>query len=143
LCQPKREKDGSIGKPPKEVIDQCVSTYLIPHIVKLNPNVIVPLGDIALRAVLKRSGITKNRGVIFQKKFTHEDKTIESKVIATFHPSYIKRFPNLEQYPVRDFRSVKDQSRSKKILDMSKKVKYKELKSLSQVLEVIKKCHCG
>jgi|GEM_PF-3064320 len=57
--------------------------YLVHEILKVKPKVIVPLGNVPLKALLKKSGITKVRGTIFMLE------EFECKVIPAYHPSYL------------------------------------------------------
>jgi uracil-DNA glycosylase family 4 len=74
-------EDKSQRQPTKELL--AAQQFLIEELRAVHPNVIVPLGDEALRAVAGRSGITKWRGSILS--------TPNGKVIPTLHPAYVLR----------------------------------------------------
>lgn len=75
------------NQPPNTKTIKCCRCYIEKEIKRLRPNVIGVLGATALRAVLKRTGITKLKNNVF---FSEEFKT---KVIPIYHPAYILRNP--------------------------------------------------
>ena len=68
----------------------------------IKPKVIIALGDIALRQIMKRSGITKNRG-----KWLYSEE-FKCYVLPFFHPAYILR--NMSMLPrfTSDMEMLKD-----------------------------------
>ena len=82
----------------------------------LRPNVIVPLGDEALRAITNKRGISSWRGSILSSPF--------GKVISTYHPAYILR--SYAELPVfeHDLQRVLEESQ------------YPEVKPLGHKLEI-------
>ncbi len=124
-CQPEVDpKTDGPGEVPLSVIRQCTEKFLIPELVALDPNVIVPMGGVALNALTKRSGITKARGFIFEQTFKNNGNQITSKVIPTFHPAYILRVPSLMPFSRSDFKQIRDQMDHRKIINTAKPVKY-------------------
>ena len=79
------------------------SKELREELTTLQPNVIVPLGEVALEAVTGLSGISKWRGSIIRSL-----PTIGSvKVIPTFHPAYILRMYRSSALCLFDFDKIK------------------------------------
>lgn len=69
---------------------------------KIKPKLIVIFGDIALRQILKKSGITKNRGsFVWSQEF-------QCWVFPTFHPAHILRKNFLKPRFINDLQMVKD-----------------------------------
>jgi uracil-DNA glycosylase family 4 len=63
----------------------CSSTYLSQELKAVRPDYILPVGNAALQAVCRKSGITKHRGKLY---------TIEGGVaLPTFHPAAVLRNP--------------------------------------------------
>lgn len=83
-CRCQVKKDEMSAKQIKAAIDACRGK-LAKALELLKPKAIIVLGDIALKAVLKKSGITKARGSwIWSTEFN-------CWVLPTFHPAYILR----------------------------------------------------
>lgn len=100
--------------PTWEEISACFPA-LEDEIKTLSPNVIVPLGNIALSLVLgdKRSiastKITKVRGTeILSEKF-------QCKVMPSFHPAMVLRDPNKENTVIQDFNRIRESSSVKEM----------------------------
>jgi uracil-DNA glycosylase family 4 len=72
----------------------CSDVYVAREIDALDPTHILLLGNAALTAVAKKSGITKHRGVRLEVKGQPQYRTI----MAAFHPAYALRNPGV--YPV-------------------------------------------
>ena len=116
-CFPRNEDKSvlaSFRQPTPEEIEAC-SEYLEVEIKTINPNVIVPVGNVALSAVLgeKRAlastKITKVRGTeIWSERFN-------CKIMPTFHPSAVMRSPNLEATVVQDFVRIRESSQYKEL----------------------------
>lgn len=142
-CQPEEDpKTGAPGDVPLTVIRQCTEKFLIPELVDLDPNVIVPMGGVALNALTKRSGITKARGFIFEQTLKSNGHQITTKVIPTFHPAYILRVPSLMPFSRSDFKQIRDQMDHRKIINTAKKVKYLSVlnkKDFRKVQRAVKK----
>ena len=78
-------------------ISTCLP-YLSEQICIVNPRVIVLLGAVAFEGLIGMKGITKHRGQWFEYKGI--------KVIPTFHPSYLLRFPIQEKYFLDDLEKI-------------------------------------
>jgi len=72
----------------------CADTYVTREIEEIAPTHILLLGNAALTAVARKSGITKHRGVRLEVKGQPRSRTI----MAAFHPAYALRNPGV--YPV-------------------------------------------
>jgi DNA polymerase I len=99
------------SKKPKELqqsIDAC-KEYLDTEIATIKPNVIVPLGGTALKALLqnKSLNITDERGIL------HWSEKYQCKVIPIFHPNYLFNVPQHENITLIDLLRIKNESRSK------------------------------
>lgn len=103
--------------PTKKEIQSCMR-HLIPELSKFQ-GLVVLLGAVPLRAFLKKSGISKNRGYGF-----YEDG---KRFFATYHPSFILRnregVRNGETSQVEDLFRY-DLNKVKKYLDKKPKIKY-------------------
>ena len=87
------------GKAITRTLSYC-RPKLVAAINLVKPKVVVPLGDFALRQVLKKSGIKKSRGKwVWSKEF-------DCWIFPTYHPSYICRNMALEEVLVRDLKQV-------------------------------------
>ena len=73
--------DKSKNNPKKELLDW--QAELREKIEKVKPNIVIALGEEAMRAITNKRGITKWRGCLQQYKGT--------KILPTFHPSYVLR----------------------------------------------------
>jgi DNA polymerase-1 len=72
----------------------CADEYVTREMEALDPTHVLLLGNAALTAVAKKSGITKHRGVRLEVKGQPRHRTI----MAAFHPAYALRNPGV--YPV-------------------------------------------
>jgi len=72
----------------------CADEYITKEMEAINPTHVLLLGNAALTAVAKKSGITKHRGVRLDVKGQPSSRTI----MAAFHPAYALRNPGV--YPV-------------------------------------------
>ncbi|MEK7112980.1 MAG: DNA polymerase, partial [Patescibacteria group bacterium] len=79
-CFPPQDRE-----PRVEEVEKC-RLYLMQEIEEVKPNIIVALGNIALKALTGKTGITTYSGRVV-------GKIGESKVFALYHPSYILREP--------------------------------------------------
>lgn len=80
-CRPPNNRQPTPGE-----IKICSTTYLSAEIHRVRPDYILVLGNSALKAVTRKSGITKHRGSTFP-------GPLGSTVFATFHPAYVLRSP--------------------------------------------------
>lgn len=107
-CFPKEGKAFRAPRWPEMMA--CIS-YLDEEVTQVKPNVIVPVGNIALRAIMgnKKLSITKCRGSeLWSERFN-------CKVIPTFHPSAVMRTPTKEQIVIHDYEKIKKASESKEL----------------------------
>ena len=95
------------NRPPTPEEASMCKPYLLREIAIVQPDVIVVLGNTAMRNLLDtREGITKLRG-----KF-QDFKGI--KVMPTFHPAYLLRDPSKKRETWEDLKKVRDYLESKK-----------------------------
>jgi uracil-DNA glycosylase family 4 len=80
-CRPPNNRQPTPGE-----AKVCGSTYLSEEISRVGPTHILALGNTSLKALTRKSGITKHRGSSFPGP---EGST----VFATFHPAYVLRSP--------------------------------------------------
>jgi uracil-DNA glycosylase family 4 len=73
--------------PTRSELKAC-SRFLQNELEAVKPEIVVPLGNVALQAILGTSGITKHRGAVVEKN--------GRKVFATYHPAAILRNPALQ-----------------------------------------------
>jgi uracil-DNA glycosylase family 4 len=92
----------------------CCRRYLEKEINKIQPNVIAALGAVALRAILKRNGITKLKNNVF---FSEEFNT---KVVPIYHPAYILRNPGALNDFQKGLELLRDEAESSSVLQKSK-----------------------
>lgn len=101
-CLPAAPPPEYVRAPTWEEMQTCLP-YLEQEIAAIKPNVIVPVGNIALRAVLgtKKANITDHRGTeMWSEKYG-------CKIMPTFHPSAVMRNPKYEDTVVQDFARIK------------------------------------
>ena len=87
------------NRAPELVEIKACATYLEAEIEELDPDYILLLGNHALKAVAKRSGITKHRGIRLDVR-GHGRRTI----MAAFHPAYALRNPGIHPTFIEDVR---------------------------------------
>lgn len=105
-CFPKLRTIEGFRAPSYEEIETCLP-YLEEEIKVVKPNVIVPVGNVALQAILgtKKAKIGEYRGKeIWSDKF-------QCKVIPTYHPSAVMRTSSLEEVVVSDFKRILESSK--------------------------------
>lgn len=82
----------------KEEMQACMY-YLEKELAAVKPEIIVPLGNLAMEALIKKKGITKYRGM----QFNYEAKWGKAVVIPTFHPAACLRNPKNLPAMIEDF----------------------------------------
>jgi uracil-DNA glycosylase family 4 len=87
------------NRSPERLEWEACSTYLERELERVHPNHILLLGNSALRAVARKSGITKHRGVRLDVKGLRADT-----VMAAFHPAYALRNPGIHPVFQEDIR---------------------------------------
>lgn len=92
-------------------VDACLD-YLDQEIASVRPNVIVPLGSIALRSIMRSKilNITKERGIV-----QYSDR-YKCKILPIFHPAYIMKMPQYEKIVVSDLKHALQESSSPELL---------------------------
>jgi uracil-DNA glycosylase family 4 len=86
-------------------IDAC-RVYLKEDIYQANPNYILCMGDVSLRAVTKRSGIKNNRGKELQ---AIPELNTNAKVFSTYSLEYIAKNSTIEKTVISDIRRCSPQ----------------------------------
>lgn len=115
--------------PEKSEMKACYG-YLEKELEIIRPSYILLLGNIALQAVLKKSGITKYRGEIYR---------VDNKaILATFHPSAIRRFPHYEPYFFTDFIRFSQIVKGVKQLPPPRVTIVRSLEQLRELIQAIK-----
>lgn len=84
-CFPGKKLDGGDNEPTRAQIKACAS-YLEAEIQETNPEIIVCLGNVALKHVAKKTGITTWSGKVV-------GKVGSARVFGLLHPSYVLRLP--------------------------------------------------
>lgn len=88
---------------PPEVVDLCTKLFLKKELRQIQPKLIVPMGNVALKAL----GITKNigtaRGLLTDVGVDGETH----KALPTYHPSFLNRRPAYLPFSFKDFQAIK------------------------------------
>jgi len=117
----------------------CAETYLTAEIKEIQPSHILLLGNEALTAVAKKSGITKHRGVRLEVKGHPKSRTI----MAAFHPAYALRNPGVHptlQEDIRRFaRAIKGEFQ---VVPVQKKYVH-TVRGLKRVIELLRSAPSG
>lgn len=90
--------------PKASEIKTCKELWLDKQIEILKPALIIVLGGVALKTLVKKGSVEKLHGKITEKN--------KQKYFVTFHPSAALRFPDIEQKAEDDFRKLKSIIRS-------------------------------
>ena len=125
-------KDELQGKEITAILNTC-RQFVTSAIHQIKPKAILVLGDLAMRQILRRSGITKSRATWFW------SEEFDCWVMPAFHPAYILRNKALEPLLLQDLRQVYDFVHNayqppsvEEELDVQK---YIEVQSISKLLE--------
>lgn len=107
-CIPKAPPPKNVREPLPDEVTAC-RKYLEDEIKAINPHVIVPAGNAALKAItkMKAASITKKRGTEFW------SEEFNCKVIPIFHPASILRQPKQESITIEDLKRVKAASETR------------------------------
>ncbi len=98
------EKRGNDRPPTEEETGVCIKKFLEKQMDLIRPSVVVTLGSPSTRTILKRkTGITKLRGNIFEKRFSNT----KVKIVPTYHPAYLLRSPSKKAETEKDFKLIK------------------------------------
>jgi DNA polymerase len=87
---------------PKEAVELCRQLYLLPELSRMQPKLIVPMGNVAIKCLGERANIGSVRGAV-------KDVTIgdtDYKMLPTYHPSFLNRKPAYKPYADMDFRTI-------------------------------------
>lgn len=112
--------NGSSGKTGIKMIRAC-APFLLADIENEQPDAILLLGAKAMQAVLKKSGMTTNRGTVFQYKVGDR----EVPLVVGYHPANVLYDRNMKpafEQDIRFFRDVVLGKQKKTILDKMKLV---------------------
>ena len=90
---------------PKTIHIETCRPYLVKEISRVKPKVIVALGAIALKSLIRKQDLTHNRGIIF---YYHDEKNnVDIPVIGTYHPAACLRFWEYDKIVIRDLKLAK------------------------------------
>lgn len=96
LCRPPKNRD-----PESDELEAC--NEILKHYIELaNPSVIVPMGNIPLKVVMKSSGITKKNGLILEHK-----NFPGKKIVPSVHPAFVVRDPGNRELMVKALANAK------------------------------------
>jgi DNA polymerase-1 len=93
-CRPPSNRN-----PTKEERRACAS-YLFEELYNLKPEIIVPLGNVALEQIMGVTGIMSQRGII------SDSDTYNCKVLPMLHPAAITRNPHRRPLMEKDFKTL-------------------------------------
>jgi DNA polymerase-1 len=88
---------------PPGVVELCTELFLKRELERIKPQLLVPMGNSAIKGLGIKENISRIRGLL--KEHTFKDTTYP--VIPTFHPSFILRQPAYLPYSAQDFESIK------------------------------------
>lgn len=108
-CKPPR------NRPPETEELKACSDILDHYIAEANPKIIVPLGNVALKRITGRSGITKYNGLILE-----TEKYPGRKIIPVVHPAFALRDPKNITALKYGLSRVKDAIDNKVLFTLSK-----------------------
>jgi uracil-DNA glycosylase family 4 len=133
-CRPPENR-----KPERWEAKTCAEEYLVREIEEIKPTHILLLGNEALTAVARKSGITKHRGVRLEIKGHPKNRTI----MAAFHPAYALRNPGVHptlQEDIRRFaRAIKGEFQ---VVPVRTKL-VRTVKGLRYVIQALQKLPAG
>ncbi|MEC8265399.1 MAG: uracil-DNA glycosylase [Pseudomonadota bacterium] len=100
--------------PNNQEINICLP-FVKEHINIINPQLIIPLGNIAARSLLNTDqGITKIRGKNFF--YVDYENNLKIETIPIFHPAYLLRNPIEKKYMWEDLKKIYKFTKERKIL---------------------------
>ena len=100
------------NRSPTEMEIERYLPYLTKHIEIISPKILLLLGKTALNALIGNDAvISKARGKWIQKKIG----SIETWVIASFHPAFLMRQPEQKKWAWIDLKMIRDKSKILKI----------------------------
>ncbi|MFY9718792.1 MAG: DNA polymerase [Candidatus Cybelea sp.] len=102
--------------PTPDEINTC-RRYLIEEVQRVRPKAIIALGDAALRALCKTSGVKAKRGQSFE---LHPEFGYACPVFVTYHPAAVMRTQPLRTTVVPDLRRARDRHRPPDPIDWTR-----------------------
>ena len=118
--------------PNNQEINICLP-FVKEHINIINPQLIIPLGNIAARSLLNTDqGITKIRGKNFF--YVDYENNLKIETIPIFHPAYLLRNPIEKKYMWEDLKKIYKFTKERKNFIKWKKKNQSLLISISQCL---------
>lgn len=97
-------------------VDAC-RDHLVAEILDVRPQVIIALGDTALRSLCKIAGLKEKRGKSFP---LHPSFGYECEVWPTYHPAFVLRLPQARNTVVADMRRVRDRTKEQTVVDWAR-----------------------
>jgi DNA polymerase-1 len=88
---------------PKEAVTLCGQLYLQPELERIQPKLVVPMGNTALKAIGEKAAIGQIRGVTKALVIGGQPYTI----LPTYHPSFLNRQPAYIPYAEKDFNAMR------------------------------------
>lgn len=87
---------------PLGVMELCTKLYLKRELEQIQPKLVVPLGNVALKGMGVSENISRARGLVKEIEF----KGRTYKILPSFHPSLILRKPAYLPYAEQDFQAI-------------------------------------
>jgi len=91
---------------PKSVIEHCREVFLAEEILAVRPKVIVALGNIAMKSLARKAGMGRHHGIPFPLTLDWAGEH-QTTMIASYHPSYVRRNPAAEVLLTGDLAAAK------------------------------------
>lgn len=104
----------------------------LPHL-----NLLIPMGSLALKVLTGKTGISKWRGSLLAVEMGEGRKI---KVLPTFHPSFILRNPGSMGQILSDFRKIKAEMESAKIINSPPKRTFLIYPKVKEVEDFLEEC---
>ena len=95
------------NRPPEKYEIAACKPWLEEQIKILNPKIIVPLGNTALKFFFPKQGITSSHKKVFELNGT--------KFMPFYHPAYILRNPNMKESYIKDFSILNDNPKTTEV----------------------------
>lgn len=129
-CPTPEDDKGNQRQPLRDEINNC-APYLAAEMKIVNPDIIVPMGNVALKAVFGKTGITNYRGKAVEK----DDKI----VFPILHPSQIFKQPKHTKNFTTDIMNLKELIEKGNKYFAKSEVDYRYLETLEEVTEEIER----
>lgn len=114
-CRPtaKNAQGMTVNRIPTDQEIRCCAPFLLSEIKRVNPNVIVALGNVPMKTLTGASkGIMITRSVPVEGCKRNDGLAEKYKVIGTFHPAFVMRQQDLWPITVYDLVRARDESKS-------------------------------